>query len=206
MAALHARGMIADYQFAAGRDWQRYYEAAQIGALKAPIPPSNRSTAVAYRWSFLPTRATKAVAKLIYCRAILGETGNAIVTLVLGANMPIQQAALARGMITRRELEYVGQRFREALATSQGCSAMRDLTHLAGRPGSTERLEAIMLRTEQVVAWREAGYLQRQIAQRLGISRTTVMLIEKRWARGRFGYGGCGYWRKIPRPLGVTGG
>ena len=79
---------------------------------------------------------------------------------------------------------------------------MPDPTNLAGRPGSTERLEAIMLRTEQVVAWREAGYLQRQIAQRLGTSRTTVMLIEKGWARGRFGYGGSGYWRsrKWTRP------
>ena len=69
-----------------------------------------------FRVEFMTDVQRKAIAKLTYCRAILGETGNAIVTLVLGANMPIQQAALARGMVTRREVEYVGQRFRESLS------------------------------------------------------------------------------------------
>ena len=103
LAALHCRGMIADYQFAAGRQWQRYYEVAQIGALKGADTTCEPVDGGGYRVEFLTDVQRKAVAKLVYCRAILGETGNAIVTLVLGGNLPIQQAALARGMITRRE-------------------------------------------------------------------------------------------------------
>ena len=64
---------------------------------------------------FLTDSQKKAVAKLTYCRAILGENGNAIVTLVLGNNLPIAQAALARGFVSRRDIEYCGKRFREAL-------------------------------------------------------------------------------------------
>jgi hypothetical protein len=111
--------MIADYQFAAGREWQRYFEMAQISALKGQnfmLEPVDGGGFSAELLDKRRKATAKAIAKLTYCRAILGETGNAIVTLVLGANMPIAQAALARGMVTRREVEYVGQRFRESLS------------------------------------------------------------------------------------------
>jgi hypothetical protein len=116
LLSLHARQMIADYQFAAGREWQRYYEQAQIGALKGADTTCEPVDGGRVSVEYLTDAKRKAIAKLTYCRAILGETGNAIVTLVLGGNLPIQQAALARGMVTRREVEYVGQRFREALS------------------------------------------------------------------------------------------
>jgi hypothetical protein len=114
LLSLHVRGMIADYQFAAGREWQRHFEMAQIDGMKsrAAVDPVDGG---GFTVEFLTDAKRKAIAKLVYCRAILGETGNAIVTLVLGGNLPIQQAALARGMVTRREIEYVGQRFRESL-------------------------------------------------------------------------------------------
>jgi hypothetical protein len=116
LLSLHVRGMIADYQFAAGREWQRYFEQAQIGALKGADTTCEPVDGGRVSVEFLTDAKRKAIAKLTYCRAILGETGNAIVTLVLGGNLPIQQAALARGMVTRREIEYVGQRFRESLS------------------------------------------------------------------------------------------
>ena len=68
--------MIADYQFAAGRQWQRYYEVAQIGALKGADTTCEPVDGGGYRVEFLTDVQRKAVAKLVYCRAILGETGN----------------------------------------------------------------------------------------------------------------------------------
>ena len=115
LLSLHVRGMIADYQFAAGREWQRQYEMASDGAPKSPNFMLEPVDCQGTPKEQLPARRLSAIAKLTYCRTILGETGNAIVTLVLGGNLPIQQAALARGMVTRREIEYVGQRFRESL-------------------------------------------------------------------------------------------
>ena len=115
MLALHVRASDRRFRIRRRTPWQRYYEQAQIGgshahAALAPVDGGG------FHVEFLTDVQRKAIAKLTYCRAILGETGNAIVTLVLGANMPIQQAALARGMVTRREIEYVGQRFRESLS------------------------------------------------------------------------------------------
>lgn len=116
LLALHARQMIADYQFAAGRAWQRYYEAAQIGALRAADTTIEPVDGGGMSVEYLTDARRKAIAKLTYCRAILGESGNALVTLVLGANMPVQQAALARGFVSRRDVEFCGRRFREALS------------------------------------------------------------------------------------------
>lgn len=115
LLGLHCRGQIADFEFAAGRQWQRYYEEAQVGTLRGidttlePVDGGGSSLV------FLSDVQRKAVGKLLRCRAILGETSNTIVVLVLGSNLSIQRAAIARGMVTEREIAYVGKRFREAL-------------------------------------------------------------------------------------------
>lgn len=116
LLAMHCRRQIHDSDFAAGRQWQRYYEQAAIGGtLKSVNPMMEPVDGGGFSIEFLTDQQRKAVAKLTYCRAILGENGNTLITLVLGNNLPIQQAALARGFVTRRDIEYCGKRFREAL-------------------------------------------------------------------------------------------
>lgn len=116
LLSLHARNQIADYQFAAGRRWQEYYQMAAIAPLKAqnfmlePVDCSSSGPRT------LTDLQVKAMAMLNLCHTVLGESGHRLVVSILGGNLPIQQAALARGMVTRREQEYVGQRFRESLS------------------------------------------------------------------------------------------
>jgi hypothetical protein len=116
LAALHCRHFIDAAQFSAGRHWQRYYEASQLGDLRGqdltrPYVDGSSGGAI------LTDTRIRAIAQLGVCRHALGERDDELVRAVLGYGQTITEVAAARGLTSRRQLEFLGQRLRDALET-----------------------------------------------------------------------------------------
>lgn len=118
LARLHHRGQITEAMFHGGRAWQRLYEQSQVGRigssgdLKEPVdgtPPTREPI------TDRQVRAGKLIRKLDIA---LGKVGAIYVRDILGDGLTIAQMSQRHGIIAnKREIERLGARFRECLAT-----------------------------------------------------------------------------------------
>jgi hypothetical protein len=108
-----ARGSIDLAQYAAGREWQRYWEDAQIGTVRAIDPTREPVDGKGPQRSPYTEKQREAMSELRSVMAKLGYEGNRLVRDILGDRMPLELAAQHRG----RSRKYIGLRFRETLET-----------------------------------------------------------------------------------------
>lgn len=115
LAEMNARHQIDACDYVAGRHWQAAWENAEIGGVRA-IDPSKEFVDGGRMPEVLSDRQRRAVVDLKNARAELGADGDKLIRDVLGAGMPIIQAAALRGLHSEPERKYVGRRFRECLS------------------------------------------------------------------------------------------
>ena len=121
--AMHNRGQLndsnglkGDARYQAGRLWQRYYEQLEIGGSRAIDPTKEAVDGGRFPEPDLDKRerASKALSE---ANQRLGRQGKIILQMVLGEHKTIQETSMAFGLKSKREFEYMGQRFRECLET-----------------------------------------------------------------------------------------
>lgn len=115
LAGMISRQHIDEAQYNAGRKWQGYYEASEIGGVIAINPTKEAVDGHGPPRPHITDRQMEAFKELKEADKVLGLEGCALVRDVLGRRMSISQAAVARCMTSRYEIEYMGRRFREAL-------------------------------------------------------------------------------------------
>lgn len=113
---MKSKRQIDQCDYMAGRHWQAAYENAEIGHVKA-IDPSKEAVSGGRMPEVLTKRQMVAVQDLKAARDALGTEGAVLVMDILGKGWSVKEAALARGRTTERDRRYVGDRFRECLAT-----------------------------------------------------------------------------------------
>lgn len=116
LAGMYSRSQINSAQFIAGRQWQIYYEQAEIGSIRA-IDPTKEAVDGGRMREPLSKNYSKAQAELTKAKQHLGHYGDGLIMDILGRRLGIKQAAEARGHFRRHEIEYTGRRFREGLET-----------------------------------------------------------------------------------------
>lgn len=126
LAALHARGQLGERdrfgndtgeaRYHAGRLWQRYYEQLEIGGSRAIDPTKEAVDGGRFPEPDLDKRE-KASKALRLANQKLGYQGKVILQMVLGEHKTIQEMSMGLGLTSKREFEYMGQRFRECLET-----------------------------------------------------------------------------------------
>jgi hypothetical protein len=113
LADLHARRMIDEAQYHAGRAFQRDFETAERGP--RAIDPSKEAVDGGLPPEPLTDGQIKAMDGLKRAYKALGQDGSAIAHDVLVHNKTRAQIAESRGLVGRRWEEYYGMRFRECL-------------------------------------------------------------------------------------------
>jgi hypothetical protein len=117
LAHMHHHRQIDDAQYYAGRHWQRSYELAEVGGAKAIDPTREAVDGGRSQVPGVTDEQSRAFASLARAARFLGMEGEAIIQDVLGGCCTIEMAAARRGLLTIREREYLGKRFRECLET-----------------------------------------------------------------------------------------
>ncbi len=116
LAGMYSRSQIDSAQFQAGRYWQKAYEGAEIGSVRA-IDTTKEAVDGGRFFGPDTDKQSKSLADLNASFRELGKEGSAIVRDILGARMSIKMAAASRGLTSKSEQEYIGRRFRECLET-----------------------------------------------------------------------------------------
>ncbi len=114
LAGLHSRQQIDDAQLAAGREWQRHFEGAAVGQIRA-IDPTKDAVDGGRFPDPLTDKFSKSIKELELAAIALGHEGAALVMDILGQRISIRDAAEKRGLFTKSGWEYTGRRFRECL-------------------------------------------------------------------------------------------
>jgi hypothetical protein len=117
LAGLHARDVIDEAQYQAGRRWQATYEACTIGAMIAIDPLREPVDGGGSRSVDFSALQLDAYNELTRSRELLGEVGYLIVRDVLGDGLKIESVASRRGFHSEAATKYFGRRFRECLET-----------------------------------------------------------------------------------------
>jgi hypothetical protein len=115
LADLHARHMIDEAQYHAGREFQRHFEAVESGARAIDFTKEAVDGGRNYEGITDSRMQSSDMLKVSYAR--LGLNGQVIVHEVLVHNMTRKQMAESRGLVGKRWEEYYGMRFRECLDT-----------------------------------------------------------------------------------------
>jgi hypothetical protein len=115
LADLHARHMIDEAQYHAGREFQRHFEAVESGARAIDFTKEAVDGGRNYEGITDSRMQSSDMLKVSYAR--LGLNGQVIVHEVLVHNMTRKQMAESRGLVGKRWEEYMGMRFRECLDT-----------------------------------------------------------------------------------------
>ncbi len=110
---LHARKMIDEAQYEAGRAFQSDFEAAERGPRACDPAKEYVDGGLAPEAISEPQR--RAARQLVIVYRKLGADGSAIVHDVLVHNRTRKQVAESRGLVGKRWEEYFGTRFRECL-------------------------------------------------------------------------------------------
>jgi hypothetical protein len=114
LGLMWARHQIDDAKIMAGRHWQKFYAAAEVGMLRSVDLSRERVDGGARGGEVLTERRKRAMSTLRHCRYVLGEEGDLLVREVLGRGLCLSEVAASRGL-ARRTLEYLGPRLRECL-------------------------------------------------------------------------------------------
>lgn len=113
LAGMLARQSIDLAQYEAGREWQRHWEDAQIGAVRAIDPTREPVDGKGPQTSPYNEKQRKAMGELRTVAAVLGYEGDRLIADILGSRTPLELAAQRRG----RSKKYISIRFRECLET-----------------------------------------------------------------------------------------
>lgn len=117
LGGLYARGQIDDAQFAAGRQWQRYYEMAGIGQVIAMDPTKEPVDGHGATRSDITDSQIEAFRQLIFAGRELGFEDYKLVEMVLGQGLAIKEICRRRGELTESRIKFWGARFRGCLET-----------------------------------------------------------------------------------------
>jgi hypothetical protein len=112
LAWLFSRAMIDQAQFTAGRHWQRAWEEAGIGLIRAMDPLKG---GLGLAPDLITERNRRAFRMLVASRQQLGNEGYLLVVDVLGNGLFVAEVARRRGFASPAALRYFGRRFREYL-------------------------------------------------------------------------------------------
>lgn len=113
---MYARECIDDVQLRAGRDYQRDWEVAEIGGVRAIDPAKDKVDGGKFTEPDTDSRL-KARAELNRLHAALGEYGRQLVQLVLAQNIALAQVAQMWGMLEHHAYRSLRFRFIECLDT-----------------------------------------------------------------------------------------
>jgi hypothetical protein len=113
LADLHARHMIDEAQYHAGRAFQSDFETAERGP--RAIDPSKEAVDGGLMPEPITEAQRRSARQLAIVYRALGQDGSAIVHAVLVHNQTRKQVASARGLIGERWEKYYGLRFQECL-------------------------------------------------------------------------------------------
>jgi hypothetical protein len=115
---MHDRGRIDDIQFKAGRDYQYFYERAEVSGIKAmdttkePVDGGNVVP------DPLSSGMLAAADELAYLDRHLGDVGKRLIRLFLVDRMFLNQIAESLGVPpSERGITYIGKRVAECLET-----------------------------------------------------------------------------------------
>ena len=114
LGAMFKRGQIDQAQFEAGKDWQKYYEAAEISGARAIDTTREAVDGGRFKEPEIDNRS-RAMKKMKEAHIELGPYGWSLVFDVLARHMTIIDIAKSRNMSRQRELDYLACRFRECL-------------------------------------------------------------------------------------------
>jgi hypothetical protein len=117
LAAMHNAGQIDQAQFVAGRHWQRAFELAQGGGVRAVDLTRERVDGSRIRQATVTDAQLKAFSDLAKAMTALGQEGESLVKDFLGRGLGVRDVAARRGAVRERERGYVGWRLRECLNT-----------------------------------------------------------------------------------------
>lgn len=124
LGQMHDRHQISEAQYAAGRQWQREYEAAgaqvkSSGFLQEPVDGSGAAK------QGVTDRQMRAHRSLAAYAVQLGPEGDRIVHWVLADKLSLLEVANRRhGTTSRATMVYVGRRWRECLDTLAVCMGL----------------------------------------------------------------------------------
>ena len=113
LADLHARHMIDEAQYHAGREFQSDFETAERGP--RAIDPSKEAVDGGMAPEPITESQRRAARQLAVVYRQLGQNGSALVHDVLVHAKTRAQVAASRGLQGKRWEEYFGMRFRECL-------------------------------------------------------------------------------------------
>lgn len=113
LADLHARHMIDEAQYQAGREFQSDFETAERGP--RAIDPSKEAVDGGLAPEPITEAQRRAARQLAVVYRQLGQNGSALVHDVLVHAKTRAQVAASRGLSGKRWEEYFGMRFRECL-------------------------------------------------------------------------------------------
>lgn len=116
LRAMFAKKQIDSAQFQAGRKWQSLAEAAEVGSVAA-IDPAKEAVDGGRHCEPITDHQIAAIEKIKAADECLGKDGAILIRDVLMRRLPINKAALMRGLRTQRDIDYLGRRFRECLET-----------------------------------------------------------------------------------------
>lgn len=123
LAQMRSRKQISEHQYQAGRMWQRFYEDAEIGGIKAIDTTKEPVDGGGQLADPLTEKVRRAVKALARADAAVGFHHIGLLRDVLGSGRTIAELAELRGMTSKADKEYLGRLFRgclDALAVAFG--------------------------------------------------------------------------------------
>jgi hypothetical protein len=117
LAAMHHAKQIDQAQFIAGRHWQRVFELAQGGGMRAVDLSSERVDGGGIAQATISDAQIRAFGDLAKAMSALGQEGESLVKDFLGRGWTLTDIAARRGAVSERERGYIGWRLRECLNT-----------------------------------------------------------------------------------------
>jgi hypothetical protein len=117
LAAMHNARQIDQAQFVAGRHWQRAFELAQGGGVRAVDLTRERVDGSRIPQASITDAQIRAFADLTKAMTALGLEGESLVKDFLGRGWCLSDIAARRGVTSERERGYIGWRLRECLNT-----------------------------------------------------------------------------------------
>ena len=115
LATMLDKGEISAHQFDAGRRWERHWQDAEIGGIKAMDTTKEPVDGRGQSYEPLTDKQRVAVRALRSAEARLGVRGSVLVNLVLGRGWSIRAIAEHMGSSTARERLFYGRMFRDCL-------------------------------------------------------------------------------------------
>jgi hypothetical protein len=117
LASMHNAKQIDQAQFIAGRHWQRAFELAEVGGVRAVDMTRERVDGGGIPQATISDAQIRAFGDLARAMTALGLEGESLIRDFLGQGLCLRDIAARRGAHSERERSYIGWRLRECLNT-----------------------------------------------------------------------------------------